>query len=274
MNSTELNAEEKQAAAAFSKQARGFDEYDSRNSIIQYKRQRVRTHVQSFLTPGSNILELNSGTGEDAIWFAKLGHHVHATDVSMGMQEVMVQKLAGHPVANQISYELCSFTRLDQLKNRGPYDIIFSNSAGLNCTGNLHKVLQSLTPLLKPGGVVTMVILPEFCLWETLLVFKGKFKTATRRFFSRKGVTAHIEGEYFTCWYYNPAYVVEHTKKEFEIMQVEGLCTLVPPSYLEDFPKKYPRIFNFLKKKEEKLKFRWPWKNIGDYYIISLRKRL
>jgi len=48
----------------------------------------------------------------------------------------------------------------------------------------LSKVLDSFDPLLKPGGMVTLVILPKFCLWETLLLFKGKFRTAFRRFFS------------------------------------------------------------------------------------------
>jgi hypothetical protein len=120
---------------------------------------------------------------------------------------------------------------------------------------------------------VTLVILPKFCLWESLLFFKGKFKIAFRRFFSRKGVKAHIEGEYFTCWYYNPSYVIKNMKEKYEALSVEGLCTLVPPSYLENFPTKWSFLFNFLKEKENKWKSKWPWKSIGDYYIISLRKK-
>ena len=69
---------------------------------------------------------------------------------------------------------------LDNLKNRGPYDHIFSNFAGLNCTDELNKVLDSFNCLLKPGGFVTLVILPKFCLWEFLLLFKGKFKLLSR----------------------------------------------------------------------------------------------
>ena len=159
------------------------------------------------------------------------------------------------------------------MKNKGPYDLIFSNFAGLNCTGELDKVLQSFSTLLKPNGLVTLVILPKFCLWESLLFFKGKFKIAFRRFFSRKGVKAHIEGEYFTCWYYDPAYVKKNLKEKYEVLSVEGLCTLVPPSYLENFPTKRPSLFSWLKWKENKWKSKWPWKSIGDYYIISFRKK-
>ena len=267
------NINEKIVAAAFNKQAGIFDDQYSSNSIIQYKRERVRNHVQQYLLPHSNILELNAGTGEDAIYFARRGHRVHATDIAKGMQDILQQKTAQFDLKNKISNELCSFTSLENLQNKGPYDLIFSNFAGLNCTGELDKVLYSFADLLNPNGIVTLVILPSFCLWETLLIFKGNFKTAFRRFFSKKGVHAHIEGEYFRCWYYNPSYIIHRLKGSFDLLGYEGLCTIVPPSYIEHFAEKYPRVYQQLKIKENRLKSKWPWKMIGDYYIISLRKK-
>lgn len=273
MNGSLHSVIEQAAEKAFTKQSSLFDDIYSSNIIIQYKRQRVRDHLQQFLKPNSKILELNAGTGDDAIWLAEQGHVVHATDISRGMQEKLIQKVREKEFGAQITNELCSFTELYKLGNKGPYDLIFSNFAGLNCTGELNKVLHSFSSLLKPNGIVTLVILPEFCLWENLLFFKGNFKTAFRRFFSSKGVKAHIEGEYFTCWYYNPSYVIRETKERYEILSVEGLCTLVPPSYLENFPVKRPSLFNWLKRKENKWKTKWPWKYIGDYYIISVQKK-
>lgn len=273
MNGSIHSANEQAAEEAFTKQSAIFDNIYSSNTIIQYKRQRVRDHLQQFLKPNSKILELNAGTGEDAIWFSEYGHKVHATDISKGMQDKLVEKVHQRGFEEYITNEICSFTELEQLKNKGPYDLIFSNFAGLNCTGKLDKVLHSFSPLLKPNGVITLVILPKFCLWESLLFLKGDFKTAFRRFFSSKGVKAHIEGEYFTCWYYDPTYIIKNMKNQHKVLSVEGLCTLVPPSYLENFPKKRPSLFSWLKEKENIWKTRWPWKSIGDYYIISLRKK-
>ena len=34
-----------------------------------------------------SILELNAGTGTDAVWFAERGYRVHATDIAEGMQD-------------------------------------------------------------------------------------------------------------------------------------------------------------------------------------------
>ena len=273
MNGFIHSVNEQAAEKAFSKQSAIFDELYSSNIIIQYKRKRVRDHVQLWLKPNSKILELNAGTGDDAIWFAQHDHTVHATDISKGMQERLVQKIQQNKLELKITQELCSFTDLQNLSHKGPYDFIFSNFAGLNCTGELQKVLQSFPSLLNPGGTATLVILPKFCLWEFLMVFRGRFKTAFRRFFSSGGRKAHIEGAYFTCWYYNPSYVIKNVKSSFDILSVEGLCTLVPPSYLENFPAKRPKFFNWLMEKESRWKNKWPWKSIGDYYIISLRKK-
>jgi len=274
MATIQADINEQQAEKAFSKQSGIFDGLYSGNTIVNYKRERVREHVLALLQVNSLILELNSGTGEDALFFAQSGHKVHATDLSAGMQQELTRKVKNAGMQGQISNELCSFTKLGQLTNKGPYDLIFSNFAGLNCTNELDKVLASFPGLLKPDGIVTLVVLSKFCLWEALLVFKGKFRTAFRRFFSSSGTKAHVEGTFFKCWYYNPSYIIERLKNEFDVVGVEGLCTIVPPSYIEGFAEKHPNAYAFLKSKEDKLKSRWPWKYIGDYYIISLRKQL
>ena len=264
---------EQQAAFAFSKQSFIFDKLYAENAIVQYKRKRVRDHLLQYLPPAANILELNAGTGDDAIFFARQGHHTHATDIAKGMQEKLMEKVAAQNLSAFISNELCSYTELDTLKNKGPFDCIFSNFAGLNCTGEFDDVLHSFDRLLKPGGIVVLVVLPKFCLWETALIAKGKFKTATRRFFSNEGRKAKIDDAAFTCWYYNPGYIIKQLSNNFELLKVEGLCTIVPPSYIEHFAERYPATFSRLCKMEEKLKEKWPWKFIGDYYIISFRKK-
>jgi ubiquinone/menaquinone biosynthesis C-methylase UbiE len=264
---------ERDAAEAFSRQSVIFDDIYAGNTIVHYKRERVRSHFMRYANPHGNILELNSGTGQDAIFFASQGFTVHATDVSAGMQEQLRHKAQLLINGEKITTELCSFTQLHLLEKQGPYDAIFSNLGGLNCTAELDKVLQSFRSLLKPDGTVTLVIISKFCLWELLLLFKGKFKTATRRLFAGKGRTAHIEGQYFKCWYYSPSYVVGHLQKDFDLLAVEGLCTIVPPSYMEGFAEKHPAIYNRLKKWENRLKSVAPFKYWGDYFIISLKKK-
>ncbi|HXB90912.1 MAG TPA: class I SAM-dependent methyltransferase, partial [Puia sp.] len=224
--------------------------------------------------PGSSILELNAGTGQDAIFFAGQGHCVHATDIAEGMLERLKEKVDTGGLSGQVSSELCSFNELERLQKKGPYDLVFSNFAGLNCTPALDKTLRSLGPLVKPGGLVTLVILPRFCLWEFMLLFRGRVRTAFRRLGSgRNGAPSHVEGHYFRCWYYSPSFVRHHLGRDFDLVSLEGLCTIVPPSYIEHFAEKHERLFAYLTRQENVRKDRWPWNRIGDYYIISFRKK-
>ncbi len=273
MNETIFIKNEDAVAGAFSEQSNIFDECYKHNSIISYKRLRVREHVMKLLPESAYILELNAGTGDDAIFFASNGYKVHATDISMGMQQQLIQKIKTLELEGMISHERRSYTDLGHLTDRGPYDLVFSNFAGLNCTNELDKVLSSFNHLLKPGGIATMVVLPKFCLWEFLLLFKGKWKTAFRRFSGKKGARARVEGNFFRCWYYNPSFIKKEMQKDYEWVGTEGLCTIVPPSYIEGFAEKYPRLYEWLKRGEAKFRSRWPWRNIGDYYIISFRKK-
>jgi ubiquinone/menaquinone biosynthesis C-methylase UbiE len=263
---------EQHVAQAFTGQSAIFDQLYASNGIVAYKRKRVRQFLLKYLDPGSHILELNAGTGDDAIYLAKQGYRVHATDISTGMQARLQEKVLSQGMNAFVSQELCSFTSLENLTEKGPFDCIFSNFAGLNCTGDLTKVLASFDSLLKPGGMVVLVVLPRFCLWEFLMIFKGKFKTAFRRFFSSAGRKAKIDGALFTCWYYSPRFISRALKGKFELKELEGLCTIVPPSYIENFPEKFPGLYGSLCRMENRLMGKWPWKYIGDYFIISLQK--
>src|ERR1700750_557080 len=92
------------AARAFSKQSVLFDELYGNDTIVQYKRERVRSHINSFLAPGSHLLELNAGTGEDAVYFAETGHTVHATDISKGMLDQLSEKVVQKRLQNNITH--------------------------------------------------------------------------------------------------------------------------------------------------------------------------
>ena len=71
---------------AFSKQAVHYDQDDAINPILLAWRRQVYDHVEQFLRPHSHLLELNAGTGIDALHFLGQGHRVHCTDLSDGMR--------------------------------------------------------------------------------------------------------------------------------------------------------------------------------------------
>lgn len=250
------------APEAFSRQAPHFDAIDQENTTIQWMRQRVYRHVDALLAPGSRILELNAGTGIDALRFAGLGHQVHATELAEGMLDQLRAKITGNP---GITIQACDFTRLDAVKVT-PFDLVFSNFGGLNCIPDLRLVARHFPALLRPGALVTWVLMPRFCPWEVAHALKGNFRLAFRRFRSG-GSLASVEGQPFRCYYFSGRDVLRALGQDFRLVRQEHLGLFVPPPYHE----RWPRLYRSLQRMDEATRA-WPLlRSWGDHIIITAR---
>lgn len=256
---------------AFSNQSSVFDELYDSNYLVNYARRIIRKTALSLLPENGKILEINSGTGTDAVYFASQGFHVTATDISPKMIEIIQNKVATLDLHHLINVRKCSFWDLDDLDDQ-KYDLVYSNFGGLNCTSDLDQVLDKLINKLKPGGKAVLVIMPVFCPWERITLLFGNTRIAFRRR-NGKSTKAHIEGEYFDVWYYNPSYVVKAIKGKAKLIRLQSLSLFVPPSAYRTFDKKYPRLLYLLEKLDVVFTQIWPFRNWGDYVILSLEKK-
>lgn len=256
-------------SGAFTKQSVVFDKIEEENIILKIMRKKIRDHVLSFLNPEDKILELNAGTGLDAIFFAQKGFKIHAIDISEGMISELEKKVSLNNLQNKISYEKLSFTNLEQIKNK-KFDYIFSNFGGLNCIDDLRKVTKYFSSILNKNGKVTFVIMPKICPWEIALLLKGNFKAALRRFRSKK-LNAEIEGIKFTSYYHSPKKVMDSLGKDFNIIKLAGLNFLIPPPYMKNFPKYFPRLFNFLNHLEVKVSHLFPFNRAADHFVLTAK---
>jgi ubiquinone/menaquinone biosynthesis C-methylase UbiE len=254
---------------AFSKQAAHYDELDFINPVLRRWRQQVYDHVNRHIPPGSKILELNAGTGTDALYFVHHGHTVHATDLSDGMIEKIKQKIDRYQLHHRLTCLPCAFEHLDRITERG-FDYIFSNFGGLNCVDDLTQVTHHFRALLKPGGFVTLVIMPPVSLWEWLWIFKGHGRKAFRRF-EKTGADAQVEGEYFKAWYHSASTIKKAMGNAFALIDQEGLGIFTPPPSKPDFEKKFPRIHKVMTWLEAGLRHRFPLHNWGDHIIITFQ---
>ena len=178
----------------FSRQSAIYDEADRNNPVLQDLRHQVYAHVQKFLKPASRILELNAGTGLDALYFVSQGHRIHATDLSDGMISQVKRKIQQNDIASQLTCQQLSYTELDKSSEKG-FDYVFSNFGGLNCVRDLSQVTQNLSGLLNDEAYITLVIMPPISPWELTWVLKGDLQKAVRRL-RKEGAVAHLEADY------------------------------------------------------------------------------
>ena len=108
-------------AEAFSLKSQVYDEFGKDHVNLTRMRNQVYRHVVEYLQPGARILELNAGTGTDAVHFARLGFSVHATDFAPGMVARIEEKIAQENLRDRMSVQQCSFTDLEQI-NAAEFD--------------------------------------------------------------------------------------------------------------------------------------------------------
>jgi ubiquinone/menaquinone biosynthesis C-methylase UbiE len=256
-------------AEAFSRTAEKYDSFADDHPHLTRMRNKVYDHVRRLLQPGSRILELNAGTGTDAVALAQRGYHVHATDLAPGMLKRARDKVAQLNLSGQITIQQCSFTELDQVQG-APFDAVFSNLGGLNCIPDLTPVIRQLPRVLKPGGLVTWVLMSPICLWELAEIFRGHFRLAFRRL-PQRGTRSHLEGLHFDVYYCKPRKVLKWFGDDYNVLALEGLSVITPTAESKNLARQHPHLYHALSWFDDRLAARSPWREWGDFYILSLR---
>jgi len=245
------------------------DEYDAMidtNIPVKIMREKFYGTVKSFVKPPADLLELNCGTGIDAIFFAKEGYNVTATDIS----DKMLSNAAGKSIPGNLSFKKLALNDLDKISEK--YDLVISNLGGLNCLTDLSKLNNDISGLLNPGGYFIAAVMPRFCLWEFLLLFKGEFTRAFRRM-GKKGTVADVGKEKIFVRYYSPENFYAYFRYNFLLKRTTSLRVFAPPPPASHWYEKHPLITKYLDFIDDKIESFYFSSFLGDFYIAVLQTK-
>jgi SAM-dependent methyltransferase len=104
-------------------------------------------------TPG-NVLDIGSGTGRDAAWFASQGHRVVAVEPTDAMR---LPAMALHP-SPRIEWLNDSLPDLALLRSRGErFDVVMLSAVWMHLdTRQRRQAMPNLAALIRAGGVMIM----------------------------------------------------------------------------------------------------------------------
>jgi ubiquinone/menaquinone biosynthesis C-methylase UbiE len=251
-------------------------EYDSRftNSVIgQAQRASVWREVDHCFHPGERILEINCGTGVDALHLAARRVHVTACDASAGMVEVARRRLAESPHRERVDFRVLATERINELGDEGRYDGVLSNFAGLNCVADLPKVARDLARIVRPGGRAILCLFGRFCLWEMLwYTLHGDVTKAFRRL-SGRPVEAKVApgGEVLVRY---PA--VRNLRRDFaphfRLGSWKGVGITVPPSYVEPCAERWPWLVKFAARLDRAIERCVGLRAFGDHVVLVFKR--
>lgn len=249
-----------------------YDAVFTHSSIGKAQRKRVYGFLSDILKQRqpNKILEVNCGTGEDAIWLAEQGFDLTATDISEAMIAVAKAKSGKHnPVFLQ-----ADINDLPQPFYGEKFDLIFSNFGGLNCLSEIRLELffKNASELLTDKGQLVLVIMPKNTKWEQLyFLAKANFRQMFRR--KKNSAIAHVDGKNVMTYYYNPKQAARMAQRYFECRQYKPVGFFIPPSYLEPFFGKRPKLISLLDRLENTVKNSSFLARHADHYFIHLAKR-
>ncbi len=260
------------SAAAFDHIGARYDLEFTNTELSRWFRQRVWERLGVLYQPGDHVLELGCGTGEDAIWLAKRGVHVLATDGSEAMIAETARKAQAEGVGANVEVRQLDLNEAAtwDLPTQG-FDGAYSNYGPLNCVGDWRAIGDQLSRALRSGGKVGLGVMGPWCPWEVFWFgIHGDIRNATRRF--RKSTVAHLDGKYFNVYYPTPGRLERDLENGFRHSLLWGLGVFLPPSDLYKPIGRRPWLVRPLLALERLTASHWPFKYLGDHYWLELER--
>jgi ubiquinone/menaquinone biosynthesis C-methylase UbiE len=239
----------------------------TRSLIGRAQRDAVWTVLAQTFHAGDTIVELNCGTGEDALFLARNAISVVACDASERMIQTARRRLQSEAPETPVHLCLLPTERISELQSATLLDGAFSNFSGLNCVADLTQTAEDLAALVKPGAPLLVCLSTRFCLSEILwFLLHGQPRKAFRRCSGR--ATAQV-GEFTVEVYYSTVRKLQRDfAPAFVMRSCIGIGVAVPPSYVEASIRKYPKVLALLQTIDKFISKFPGFRVIGDHVLI------
>jgi ubiquinone/menaquinone biosynthesis C-methylase UbiE len=259
------------AGAAFDRLAPVYDDKFTETLIGRAQRNSVWKVLLETFRPGDSILELNCGTGEDALFLAQHGISVLSCDASQEMITHAEQRLKAQPVPLSVVFCHLPTERINEFAPARRFDGVFSNFSGLNCIKDLAPVAASLAPLVKDGDRLLLCFSTRVCLTEIFYYLAlGQKKKAFRRLSGHTQAT--IDGVALDVYYPSLKQILRSFSPHFRLRSTTGIGVAVPPSYLEPWARNHPATFRLLCRFESLLARVPLLRSTGDHVLLCFEK--
>jgi ubiquinone/menaquinone biosynthesis C-methylase UbiE len=230
--------------SAFDTIAATYDDAFSESAIGLAQRNVVWSEMDRVFHRGQRILEINCGTGIDAIHLARRGVHVEACDAASQMI-ALAQKRA-RATDLPVRFRCLPIESIGELAPATLYDGVLSNFSGLNCVEDLNAVARSLSRLVRPGGRIVLCVFGTFCLWEVLWYLSGRDLRRAFRRLRRRGIEAVLGPSATVTVHYRTVNALRKLfEPHFRLERRRGAGILVPPTYASAVVSRFPRLFRF-----------------------------
>jgi SAM-dependent methyltransferase len=248
-------------------------EQDFSGTVIgKTRRAAVWRELLRVFQPGQRVLELNCGTGIDAVFLAQRGVRVLACDIAPRMIELARQRLTDASLQENISLRILPTENLSALRNEPPFDGVFSNFSGLNCVEDLSTVANDLASLLKPGAHAVFSLMGRFVPWEVAwFLAHGNARAAFRRL--SNATTSSREPAALKIQHPSVKDLERLFSPSFRLLRWKGVGITVPPTYLERWARRFPAVIHTLAGLDRAIERIPGLRNMADCVVLEFERQ-
>jgi ubiquinone/menaquinone biosynthesis C-methylase UbiE len=252
--------------------AENYDRNFPETVVGKVQRDAVWHELDKTFQPGMRVLELNCGTGIDAVHLAKLGVRVVACDLSPKMIDTARQRLNAAGLDGRVDFRVLDTEKIETLSVQAPFDGAFSNFSGLNCVPDISRVADNLAGLLKPGAQILLCMVGRFSPWEMAWnLAQGKPVVALHSF--RRRPTTHVSaGDRVLVHYPSVRDMRRMFAPKFRLRGWKGIGVAVPPSCLDPIARRAPRVVAGLAKMDRYLSRAPIVRSLGDCVLLQFER--
>lgn len=250
--------------------APSYDAAFTETPLGMHLRRAVWQWLDAAFPPDSLVLELNCGTGADALHLLERGVRLVATDASAAMLDVARAKCDAYIQRGSLELRELPVERLDTLHaTPAAFAGAFSNFGGLNCVRDLNRVAASLATLLESGAHFIACIMGPLVPWEWgWYLARGDVRRAFRRL---RPDGAEWHG--LPVFYPTIGAVRRAFAPWFRLQGRGALGVLLPPTFASAWTGRHPALLDRLASLERRIE-RWPlMSRLADHYIVDLVRR-
>jgi len=249
--------------------AASYDASFTRTAVGTVLRAMVQERLAANFHGTQRVLELGCGTGEDALWLARTGVEVVATDASAEMIETASRKLLQENGRARVVFRSLAMENLTTLTDTPPFDGVFSNFGAINCVVDLPALIGEVACRLAPEARLVWVIMGRHVPWEWLwFLLRGEPAKALRRY-TRHGVPWRG----IRIAYPTPGQMAALLRPYFDLLRISPLGWALPPSYAAGWVERSPRVFAALTRLESMAHHSRVLAGLADHYILEARLR-
>jgi len=260
------------AYEGFSRAAADYDEVSIANHIVQRLRERAQRRMLLHWRVGDHVLELNCGTGADALFLAQHGINVLATDISPAMIARTKEKIRRERLESLAHTRVLAFDELPSLTGM-QFTGALSMFGGLNCAEDIEKVFHDVAQLLRPGGTFIASFLGKYSMWETLAYLsRAHFRTAFRRWRATP-LYANVYDIKVPTRYWSEKKLENLVQTHFSVQRIEAWSVISPPPASLRFLREHKKLCALLFSAEEAIAHVFPFNRLGDHVVLELKKK-